>query len=78
MNEYPWQVGITSPGSEKPYCGGSILSDLSILTAAHCTRGTQAEDLVVVVAEHDWSKNDGQKRLAVCEKKEHSKYNART
>jgi hypothetical protein len=62
MHEYPWQVGITSPDSNRPFCGGSILSSTSILTAAHCTKGSSAEDLVVVVAEHDWSVDDGQNR----------------
>merc|ERR1740137_405685 len=25
-NEYPWQVGLVSPSSAVPFCGGSILS----------------------------------------------------
>merc|ERR1719431_1612831 len=40
VNEYPWQVGIAFVGlsdGETPVCGGSIISDLHILTAAHCT-----------------------------------------
>jgi len=40
VNEYPWQVGIAFVGlsdGETPLCGGSIISDLHILTAAHCT-----------------------------------------
>ena len=78
LNEYPWQVGITSPNSERPFCGGSILSSTSILTAAHCTYGSSAEDLVVVVAEHDWTEEDGQERHAVCGKIEHPQYNSRT
>ena len=59
MHEYPWQAGITSPESNPPFCGGSILSGATILTAAHCTNGSSAEDLVVVVAEHDWSQVGG-------------------
>ena len=78
MHEYPWQVGITSPDSTRPFCGGSILSSTSILTAAHCTRGSAVEDMVVVVAEHDWSQEDGQERHAVCGKTEHPQYNSRT
>ena len=36
-NEYPWQVGLVSPGEKTPYCGGSIITSQHVLTAAHCT-----------------------------------------
>ena len=77
-NEYPWQVGITSPGSTRPWCGGSVLTTTSILTAAHCTRGTGVEDMIVIVGEHDWSQEDGQERYRVCAKTEHPQHNRRT
>ena len=35
-NEYPWQVALKRGNSRKPFCGGSILSTDTILTAAHC------------------------------------------
>ena len=35
-NEYPWQVAIKAKPNQKPFCGGSILSSRTILTAAHC------------------------------------------
>lgn len=35
-NEYPWQVALKRTGSRKPFCGGSILSSDTVLTAAHC------------------------------------------
>ena len=35
-SEYPWQVALKWTGSRKPFCGGSILSSDTILTAAHC------------------------------------------
>ena len=36
-NEYPWQVALVRAGGHSPICGGSIISDRHILTAAHCT-----------------------------------------
>eukprot|EP00092_Neocalanus_flemingeri_P023721 GFUD01025728.1.p1 GENE.GFUD01025728.1~~GFUD01025728.1.p1 ORF type:complete len:467 (-),score=127.36 GFUD01025728.1:886-2091(-) len=71
MNEYPWQVGLVSPTGSRPYCGGSILSSKTILTAAHCTDGVNAGSIVVVVGEHDWTINDGQQRFSVCAKVQH-------
>ena len=36
-NEYPWQVALVKNGRHTPFCGGSIISDKHVLTAAHCT-----------------------------------------
>jgi len=33
-HEYPWQVKLDFPGSS---CGGTLISDTHVLTAAHCT-----------------------------------------
>ena len=35
-NEYPWQVGLVTPSGSRPYCGGSLISSKTVLTAAHC------------------------------------------
>ncbi|XP_068231111.1 trypsin Tyr p 3.0101-like isoform X3 [Palaemon carinicauda] len=54
VHEYPWQVAITF-GTSTPICGGAIISDKWILTAASCVDGS---DVTVVVREHDWSVTD--------------------
>eukprot|EP00090_Calanus_glacialis_P022801 TRINITY_DN35120_c0_g1_i1.p1 TRINITY_DN35120_c0_g1~~TRINITY_DN35120_c0_g1_i1.p1 ORF type:complete len:289 (+),score=61.25 TRINITY_DN35120_c0_g1_i1:30-869(+) len=36
-NQYPWQVALLSGQfSSRPFCGGSLLSSDTVLTAAHC------------------------------------------
>jgi len=65
-NEYPWQVGLYFGSSDSPSCGGSIISDETILTAAHCTEGRSASNIDVVVGDHDWSVADLEKRVSVC------------
>src|SRR5690606_17685833 len=45
ITHHPWQVSILYSGSH--ICGGSILSDTWVLTAAHCTVGVSAASLQV-------------------------------
>ena len=74
--EYPWQVGVTKKKSRRPFCGGSIISSTSILTAAHCTRYQRPGALEVVVGDHNWEVSDGETRYQVCDKVEHSQYDS--
>ena len=53
--------------SRRPQCGASILSELSVLTAAHCVQSARAEELVVVVGDQAWDTQDtGETRRRVC------------
>jgi len=51
VNEWPWQAALML-GSNGPFCGGSLIADRYILTAAHCTEGLRAADLNVRLGEH--------------------------
>jgi len=75
-NEYPWQVGLISrQSSSTPFCGGTLISNTEILTAAHCT---QSGVNWVLLGEHDLTKADGEQRLQVCSVKDHPSYNPST
>ena len=51
-NKYPWVVFLSIGGTS--LCGGSIIGDRHVLTAAHCVDGTTtASDLSVYVGTHD-------------------------
>jgi secreted trypsin-like serine protease len=59
-NEYPWQAGLLTRTSTTPFCGGSLVTDRHVLTAAHCTQGKTASGLRVVLGEHSTAEsNDG-------------------
>jgi len=48
VSEYPWQVWLNRQ------CGGSLISDQWVLTAAHCVdKGTKESDVTIHLGEHD-------------------------
>jgi len=53
--EFPWQVSVKDPYDGTDHnCGGTIISDQWILTAAHCD-----ETKVIVMGDHDFAKREG-------------------
>ncbi|MEU1280233.1 serine protease [Streptomyces sp. NPDC005805] len=50
---HPWMAALLTKGKENPvkrqFCGGSLIADTVILTAAHCVTGVKAKDLEVTV-----------------------------
>ena len=51
---FPWMAFLfSSPenGKQSGFCGGSLISDLQILTAAHCVVGKTINDIAVILAD---------------------------
>jgi V8-like Glu-specific endopeptidase len=55
FGEYPWQVAILKKegGNSVFVCGGSIIDNRHILTAAHCIKTNRPEDLKIRLGEWD-------------------------
>jgi len=75
-NEYPWQVGLVRRGSSSPFCGGTLVSSTTVVTAAHCA--TDVSQFQVVVGDHDITRNDGEVRVNPATWNSHPDYNSRT
>ncbi|XP_022123540.2 venom serine protease isoform X1 [Pieris rapae] len=54
-NEFPSMVALVERGSSNVMCGGVIISNRYVLTAAHCITNKNPSNLAVVVGEHDIS-----------------------
>ena len=67
MNEYPWQAALLYLpfSSSVAYCGGSLISNLWIISAAHCTAGTDASDWRASLGDHDYDSTTESNHISV-------------
>lgn len=51
-NQFPYQVSLRSKETTRHFCGGSIIRENWILSAAHCLISRQPEEIFIVVGAH--------------------------
>ncbi|XP_051716237.1 coagulation factor IXa [Ctenopharyngodon idella] len=77
--EIPWQVALVTRSTQQVFCGGSILSPLWVITAAHCLVGSQNGSFFIRVGEHDISKTeDTEQNLDVTRFISHPRYDSKS
>ena len=66
-----------SSSGKTPWCGGSILDDRHILTAAHCTAGSSPSNIRVLLGEHN-TQDDDYNIVPISAITDHPNYNSAT
>ncbi|CAL4117560.1 unnamed protein product, partial [Meganyctiphanes norvegica] len=77
--EYPWMTALVATGKNRSFCGGSLINDRWVLTAAHCLAGlygvSGVENIEVLLSEHSFVEVDGEERYGVSQVIMHPDYN---
>ncbi|XP_066944472.1 trypsin-like [Macrobrachium rosenbergii] len=57
VNEWPWQVGLRYLKSNDLFCGGALINEQWLVTAAHCAEPFKVGDISAVLGEHNQYQN---------------------
>ena len=59
IGEIPWQANLVKKSNRGHFCGGTLLYDRFVLTAAHCFKNyKRPEEILVILGDHNTDNND--------------------
>lgn len=62
-HEFPWQVSLKIEANKRQFCGGSLINDRWVLTAARCVFGKLPQDFLVTAGEHKLKEFNAQEQV---------------
>lgn len=72
-HEFPWQISLRQLGSH--ICGGSLINDRQIISAAHCVKGQVAAFDSVVCGAHNRILEGGHQKRNIAKMEAHDNFN---
>ena len=80
LHEFPWQAGVVYAGSNRTWCGASLINSRYVLTAAHCMASTaDPAGVEVLLGDHRIGQSDpGELRFSVARITVHPDYTSFT
>jgi secreted trypsin-like serine protease len=75
VGQFPWQVGIVLKGTNLCTCGGTLINEEWVLTAAHCI--TSADEMEVLLGLASLQDTGKVQRRQVSRTKVHEKYSTK-
>ena len=76
QNEHPWLVSLVLTRKSRHFCGGTLLSSRTVLTAAHC-KVLPNSQIKVLVGEHDLTRKDMEQKIGISSFIRHPQYNVK-
>ncbi|CAL4137384.1 unnamed protein product, partial [Meganyctiphanes norvegica] len=76
--EYPWIAALLTRHDRQHFCGGALITDRHVVTAAHCFDRKSTTNIIVRLGEYNIDRNQGHIDYRIFKLKVHPNYMSKT